>query len=105
VVDVRAAQQRELVEIARSRRLRYPIKTKAEFIAQMRRAADTVVFRDRVYDAVLATELIPEFFFPVESERDLVEKTMELLLARGLLPFATAPLGGGRRTRRREAAD
>lgn len=84
----------ELLHLARQRGLRYPIATKGDFVRQMTESGDQVVFRRMSYDAAFAASLIPEFFFPVDSEDDLMEKATELLMARGLLPLAARP--GGR---------
>lgn len=66
--------------------LRYPIATKAEFVAQLS-TVGSVTFRRTEYQAA-AANLIPAFFFPVPSADELVERTMDLLVARGL---AAAP--------------
>ena len=82
----------ELERIARARELVYPIETKREFVTQMTRSEDPVAFRGMSYDAEFAAELIPDFFFPLDSEDDLLTKASELLMARGLLavPASTA---------------
>jgi len=80
-------QREEFVALARARGLRFPIETKAQFIAQMLRPGGPVIFRGVAYDPEFAANLIPEFFFPIDSEQDLVAKALELLMARGLLPL------------------
>jgi hypothetical protein len=85
--DIVLRQVDELVEIARSRGLVYPIEKKSDFVAQMSRSSAPVVFRGNAYDPQWSSQLIPEFFFPIASERDLVAKAMELLMARGMLPL------------------
>lgn len=85
--DVVLQQLEELAEIARDRGLIYPIDTKSDFVAQMVRLSAPVVFRGTPYAPEWASQLIPEFFFPVASERDLLAKAMELLMARGMLPL------------------
>jgi len=77
---------RELLSLARGRDLVYPMATKDDFIAQMTRSGKAVVFRNQSYDAERVARLIPQFFFPVASEQDLMHKTLELLVSRGLLP-------------------
>lgn len=86
-----AAQQQEFVALARQRGLTYPIRTKAEFVRQMTRSGEPVAFSGNHYDARFAAALIPEFFFPVDSEDDLVGKALELLMARGMLPLQELP--------------
>lgn len=91
-----AARRRELVALGRSRGLRYPIRSKSEFVRQMTAIVEPVRFRDGSYDAAFASALIPDFFFPVESEDDLVDKALELLMARGMLPLEQAHVAGDR---------
>ena len=81
----------DLSSISRSRELSYPMATKQDFVAQMTRSGDPIVFDGVSYDAEFAAALIPDFFFPVESEADLVTKSTELLYARGLIGLP----GGG----------
>jgi hypothetical protein len=76
----------ELEQLASERDLRFPIATKTEYIAQMTASGEQIVFRGETYDAEFAANLIPEMFFPLESERDLIEKVADLLVARGLSP-------------------
>lgn len=83
----------DLVRIAQGQHLTYPIATKSEFVAQM--SADReVVFHDVTYDTKSAADLIPGFFFPLESADDLVRKATELLISRGLaeVPSAEGPI-------------
>jgi hypothetical protein len=84
-----ARQMDELVQISRNRGLVYPIQSKSDFVAQMSRSTDPVVFRGQAYDPAWSSQLIPDFFFPVASERDLVGRAVELLIARGMLPLDT----------------
>lgn len=77
----------DLAQITASRRLSFPIATKADFVAQMTSGDEPVLFRGESYDARFAANLIPEFFFPVASEEDLTGKAEELLIARGLTPL------------------
>jgi hypothetical protein len=76
----------ELRRLARSRDLRFPIKAKALFVEQMT-AGPPVTFRGETYDAAFAAQLIPAFFFPLASEDELLAKTLELLMARGMVPL------------------
>jgi len=80
-------QHEDFVALARATGLRFPIESKAQFIAQMLRPGKPVIFRGVAYDPEFAANLIPEFFFPISTEQDLVAKAMELLMARGLLPL------------------
>jgi hypothetical protein len=92
--DVGLRSMEEFVEMARARGLVYPIEKKSDFVAQMSRSNTPIVFRGKEYAPGWSSQLIPEFFFPVTSERDLVSKAMELLMARGMLPLdATAHAG------------
>jgi len=77
----------EIIELIRSRQLSYPVASKADFVAQMVQSGAPVVFRGKVYDPEFAAGLMPEFFFPVESERDMYRKAVDLITARGLLPM------------------
>lgn len=77
-----------LVKFLCAQRLSYPLETKDEFIAQMARVRQRVNFRGRRYDVSSAAQLVPDFFFPVTSEADLLVKVGELLMARGLAPLA-----------------
>jgi hypothetical protein len=79
------SDQADIRRIARAPSLEYPIATKAEFVAQLSQAG-SVAFRDTEYDATVAAELIPAFFFPLRSAEELVNLATELLVARGLAP-------------------
>lgn len=85
----------ELAEISRTRGLTYPIEKKSDFVAQMCSSGEPIVFRGRAYDPEWSSQLIPAFFFPVASERDLLAKAMELLMARGMVPLDAAALQAG----------
>jgi hypothetical protein len=89
-MDIRR-QDEELVALARARGLKYPIETRSQFVAQMVAPGRPVIFRGVAYEAEFASSLIPEFFFPIASEQDLVSKALELLMARGLLPLQRLP--------------
>ena len=80
-------QYSELLELARARGLEYPIETKERFVTQMTQSGEAVIFRGIPYDPEFGASLIPEFFFPITSEDDLVHKAMELIMSRGLVPF------------------
>src|SRR6266566_799026 len=84
-------QTREFVTMARERDLRFPMQTKDEFIEAMAASPEPVRFRGQAYNASEVSRLIPDFFFPLASEDDLIRKVTELLMARGLLPVQ--PLG------------
>ena len=73
----------DLRQIANEPRLHYPVATKADFVAQMTQAA-TVTFRGTQYSSMPAADLVPDFFFPLTSADDLVQKASELVAARGL---------------------
>lgn len=77
----------ELAELLRNRSFSYPVRTKADFIEQMVASSDTVVFRGVSYDARMGAGLVPDFFFPLASEEDLLTKIVELLVSRGLVPL------------------
>ena len=77
----------EVVVQIRSRNLEYPIANKADFVASMSRLGHPIRFRGQVYDAGYGANLVPDFFFPVTSEHDLLAKVSELLMSRGLLPL------------------
>jgi len=77
----------EIAELLHSRSFSYPITTKSDFIEQMVQSSDTVVFRGVSYDARFGAGLLPDFFFPLASEEDLVTKVAELLISRGLAPM------------------
>lgn len=79
---------RGLLELARGRGLEYPITDKQQFVDAMTAGGGEVVFRGQSFDAEFAARLIPDFFFPLHSEADLLEKTKDLLVARGMRPIA-----------------
>ena len=85
-------QYPEIAELLRDRNLSFPIPTKEDFVNQMTRSETPVVFRKTSYDPHFAAGLMPEFFFPVTSPEDLLQKGVELMIARGLfkLPQETA---------------
>lgn len=74
----------EIEELLRDRALQFPIPTKDDFVNQMAGSGRAVVFRKTSYDPHFAAGLMPEFFFPVESAEDLLQKGVELMVARGL---------------------
>ncbi|MEO7143304.1 MAG: hypothetical protein ABI165_07340 [Bryobacteraceae bacterium] len=74
----------EIAELLRDRNLSFPIPTKEDFVDQMTRSGTPVVFRKTSYDPHFAAGLMPEFFFPVVSPDDLLQKGVELMIARGL---------------------
>jgi hypothetical protein len=80
-------QYPEIAELLRDRPLSYPIATKEDFVEQMSGSGRPVVFRKTSYDPKFAAGLMPEFFFPVESPEDLLQKGVELMVARGLFKF------------------
>ncbi len=80
-----AALAPELLDILRSRSLSFPIETKNGFIAQMTTPSHSIMFRGVSYDAAFGAGLMPEFFFPITSEEDLLAKAAELLISRGLV--------------------
>jgi hypothetical protein len=77
----------ELLDIVRSGSISYPISDKSDFVAQMVSGSRAVVFRGVSYDMAFGAALMPEFFFPIISEEDLLAKAAELLISRGLLPI------------------
>ena len=81
----------EVVILIRSLDLKYPIVSKAEFITMMSRSKQPVIFRGKAFEASYGASLVPDFFFPVTSEEDLILKVSELLMARGLLPLPSRP--------------
>src|SRR5215208_5582576 len=90
MADADERQDRDLIRIARERRLPYPIASKADFVAAMAATGESVRFRDQTYPVEFAANLIPEFFFPILDEEDLVAKAGDLLVARGLSPLPSA---------------
>lgn len=85
---VSALSDDDVVRFLRGQGLGYPLGTKDEFIAQMTRVKRSVTFHGRRYDVGSAAHLVPDFFFPITSEADLLVKVRELLMARGLVPMA-----------------
>lgn len=85
------AQSPEIAELVHSRHLEYPIETKAQFIAQMTRSEEPVVWRGVPYDPAFGGNLVPAFFFPITSEDDLIAKATELIISRGLYPVLGQP--------------
>ncbi len=87
-------QYPEIAELLRDRSLSFPIPTKENFIDQMSGSGVQVIFRKTSYDPKFAAGLMPEFFFPVVSPEDLLQKGVELMIARGLfiLPHREAQL-------------
>jgi hypothetical protein len=81
-----STQYSEFVELARTRHLEFPIENKEQFISQMTKSHSPVIFRGKAYDPTFATGLFPEFFFPITSESDLINKALELIMSRGLIP-------------------
>lgn len=78
------AQYPEIEELLRDRQLSFPILTKDDFVEQMSGSGRPVIFRKTSYDPKFAAGLMPEFFFPVTSAEDLLQKGVELMVARGL---------------------
>jgi len=77
-------QYPEIVELLRDRNLQFPIPTKENFVNQMTASGTAVIFRKTSYDPRFAAGLMPEFFFPIDSPEDLLQKGVELMIARGL---------------------
>ena len=69
------------------RHFEYPIATKSEFAQQMAAGGVQVQFRGASYDVMQGAQLLPDFFFPLLCEDDMLDKVTELLISRGLLPF------------------
>jgi hypothetical protein len=92
----------EVVTLIRFLELEYPIASKGDFLALMNRTRRPVPFRGRTYEVGFGANLIPDFFFPVTSEAELILKITELLMSRGLLALddraapATADVAIGR---------
>jgi hypothetical protein len=87
--ELTASAEPDLMRIARERPLQYPVETKTDFIAQLTSWPGSIMFRGQVYPVEFAARLIPEFFFPLRDEEDLMAKATELLIARGLLSMPT----------------
>jgi hypothetical protein len=83
-------QYPEIQELLRDRHLTFPIPSKDDFVDQMTRAGTPVVFRKTSYDPHFAAGLMPEFFFPIASPDDLLQKGVELMIARGLFAVPRA---------------
>jgi hypothetical protein len=84
-----AGELEQIVVLLRGRGVRYPIPNRAVFVRQMRSVPESVTFRGVPYDADFAANLVPDFLFPIETEKDLERKVAELLVSRGLLPLET----------------
>jgi hypothetical protein len=82
----------DVVRFLREQQLSYPISSKNGFVEQMTRSQRSIAFQGRRYDVAAAVKLIPSFFFPIASERDLLAKVSDLLVARGLAPMSAEPL-------------
>jgi hypothetical protein len=80
-----STQYSELVELARTCHLEFPIENKEQFISQMTKSNSPLIFRGKAYEPTFATGLLPEFFFPITSESDLINKALELMMSRGLI--------------------
>jgi hypothetical protein len=88
----------EIEELLRDRALHFPIPTKEDFVNQMAGSGTPVVFRKTSYDPHFAAGLTPEFFFPIESAEDLLQKGVELMVARGLFELPQQFRGNGSST-------
>jgi len=80
----------DLTKLVSDRKLKFPMATKDDFVEQMVESGADVQFRGMSYDARFGASLIPEFFFPVQSDAELIGKVVELLISRGLLPLPSA---------------
>src|SRR5438093_8610875 len=76
---------RQLLQLVALVEFRFPILTKDDFVSHMTEMAKTVNFNGIEYEMRFAANLVPAFFFPVEDLGDLLGKTTELLLSRGLV--------------------
>jgi hypothetical protein len=81
----------EIARLLQDRSLSFPIVTKKDFIEQMVASGEQIVFRGVVYDMRFGAGLLPDFFFPLQSADDLITKTVELIISRGLLPLPASP--------------
>ena len=81
----------EIAELLEKHSLAFPIATKQDFIEQMVASSEQVVFRGVAYNVRFGAGLLPEFFFPLQSSDDLMAKTVELMISRGLLPLSASP--------------
>jgi hypothetical protein len=79
----------EIVRLLDNCSLSFPIPTKNDFIEQLVASRDQIEFRGVMYDTRFGAGLLPSFFFPLESADDLIVKTVELLISRGLLNFSS----------------
>lgn len=78
-----------LEAIAYDTRLDFPLHHKDDLVGAMTLRA-TVDFQGKLYDAGRGAELLPDFFFPIDSPDDFLTKVGELLIARGLAPWPSA---------------
>jgi hypothetical protein len=81
----------EIARLLQDRPLFFPIVTKKDFIEQMVASGEQIVFRGVAYDTRFGAGLLPDFFFPLQSADDLITKTVELIISRGLLPLPASP--------------
>jgi len=79
-------QYPEVEQLLKERALLFPIPDKDNFIEQMAGRGEPVMFRNIAYDPLFAADLMPEFFFPILSADDMLQKGVELMVARGLFP-------------------
>lgn len=79
-------QYPEVEQLLKERALQFPIPDKGNFIEQMAGRGEPVIFRNIAYDPLFAADLMPEFFFPILSPDDMLQKGVELMVARGLFP-------------------
>lgn len=86
-------QYPEIAELLSDRSLSFPIPTKQAFVDQVTRSGTPVVFRKTSYDPHFAVGLMPEFFFPVTSPEDLLQRGAELMIARGLFKLPQEATG------------
>ena len=82
-----------IAELLSDRSLSFPIPTKQDFVDQMTRSGTPLVFRKTSYDPHFAAGLMSEFFFPVTSPEDLLQKGVELMIARGLFKLPQEAAG------------
>lgn len=97
----------EVARIAGSYPLTFPITSKSDLVAQMS-LSSTITFRDIVYNARSAADLVPGFFFPLTSSDDFIAKSSELIASRGLAdlpPEWTEPDATGASTEHIPPAD
>jgi hypothetical protein len=80
----------ELSELVHSRNLLYPIRNKADFLSQML-SGGPVIYKGTPYDPGYASSLVPAFFFPVNSEEEMIARATELMISRGHLPVSSQP--------------